>query len=76
MNTQVAGILELSVAERIQIVEEIWDSIAAEKEKFPLTDEIRTELDRRTQAYDESPDEGVTWSVLKERLTRSRRTMN
>ena len=28
MNTQVAEIFELSVAERIQIVEDIWDSIS------------------------------------------------
>lgn len=72
MSIQVAGILELSVAERIQIVEEIWDSIAADKVEFPLTDDIREELDRRMSAYETNPDDGVSWEALKGRLNGSR----
>jgi putative addiction module component (TIGR02574 family) len=30
---------ELSVAERIQLVQDLWDSIAAEPEALPVTDE-------------------------------------
>jgi putative addiction module component (TIGR02574 family) len=36
MSTKAADILELSVAERIQMVEDIWDSIAAVPEAVPL----------------------------------------
>ncbi|MFN4257876.1 MAG: addiction module protein [Gemmataceae bacterium] len=32
------GLDQLSVAERLALVEEIWDSIAAEVEKIPLTE--------------------------------------
>ena len=72
MSIDVANILELSVAERIQIVEDIWDSIAADNGKFLLTDDVRAELDSRMKAYEENPDDGVSWDVLKERLTKSR----
>ncbi len=42
---------ELTVEERLKLVEDIWDSIAAEQEKLPLTKEQRQQLDRRLEAY-------------------------
>ena len=42
---------ELTVEERLKLVEDIWDSIAAEQEKLPLTREQRKQLDRRLEAY-------------------------
>ncbi|HVF46651.1 MAG TPA: addiction module protein [Pyrinomonadaceae bacterium] len=72
MSTSVADILELSVAERIEIVEDIWNSIAADSEEPALADDIRAELDDRLKAYQNDPDAGVTWDELSERLTRSR----
>ena len=47
MNTQVAEILELSVAEKIQIVEDIWDSISQNPEQLPLSEAEKMELDKR-----------------------------
>ena len=40
----------LSIGERMQLVEDIWDSIAADQAALPLTDEQRIELDRRLDA--------------------------
>ena len=42
----------LSIDERMQLVEDIWDSIAADQAALPLTDEQRVELDRRLDAYE------------------------
>lgn len=42
----------LSIHERIQLVEDIWDSIAADQAVLPLTDEQKVELDRRLDAYE------------------------
>ena len=42
----------LSIGERMQLVEDIWDSIAADQAVLPLTDEQRVELDRRLDAYE------------------------
>ena len=41
-----ADVMSLSVPERIQFVEDLWDSIAELPEEVPLTDEQKTELDR------------------------------
>ena len=44
-------IQDLSLDERLQLVEDIWDSIAAEQGVLPVTPEQREELDRRLKAY-------------------------
>ena len=58
----------LPVSERIQIVEDLWDTIAAESESMKLTDAQRDELQRRLDRLDRSPDEGTEWSTLKARI--------
>ena len=63
-----ADILELSVPERIQLVEDIWDSIAELPESVPLTGEQKEELDRRLDAYHQNPDEGSPWDIVRERI--------
>ncbi len=42
----------LSIGERMQLVEDLWDSIAADQVALPLTDEQRVELDRRLDVYE------------------------
>jgi len=51
-------LLNLSVAERIRLVGDIWDSIAEDADALTLTDEERAELDRRLAAYSQDPDAG------------------
>ena len=59
---------KFSVAEKILIVEELWESIAADQEKVKLTDEQRDELDKRVADYHLSPDEGHSWRDVKNRI--------
>jgi putative addiction module component (TIGR02574 family) len=68
MNTQLSEILQLSVAERIQLVEDIWDSIAIVPEAISLTEEQTAELENRLEAYQANPGEGISWNDLKEKL--------
>ena len=62
----------LSIGERMQLVEDIWDSIAADQDASPLTDEQRVELDRRLDAYERDNIQGREASevvtTLKKRL--------
>jgi putative addiction module component (TIGR02574 family) len=62
------GIDQLSVAQRILLVEEIWDSIAAEAEDMPLTEPQRHDLAHRLGAYNDNPDAGSSWEDIKARL--------
>jgi putative addiction module component (TIGR02574 family) len=60
----------LPVAERIRLVEKVWDSIEAEPDEWPLTNEQREELDRRLEDYYANPHVGSPWSEVKYRLLR------
>ena len=42
----------LSIDERLRLVEDIWDSIAADQGALPLTDEQKAELDQRLDIYE------------------------
>ena len=61
-------ILRLSVSERIQLVQDIWDSIAEVPDSIPLTNEQKAELDRRLDAYHKDPNAGSPWSIVRERF--------
>jgi putative addiction module component (TIGR02574 family) len=57
-----------SVAERLQLLEDIWDGILEDEAVPPLSDAQRAEIDRRLEAYDANPDSGRPWSQVRERL--------
>jgi len=61
-------LLELSVYERIQMVEDLWDSIAAEQESIPVTDAQKQELRRRLDEHEADPDSAIPWTEVRERL--------
>jgi len=44
-----ADVLSLSIPERIQLVEDIWDTIAECPDEIRLSDEQKAELDRRLE---------------------------
>ena len=58
---------QLSVAERIQLVGDLWDSIAEEApdDAFPVSAELAAELDRRLAEADANPTAGVEWSEVR-----------
>jgi putative addiction module component (TIGR02574 family) len=43
---------ELSIPERIRLVEDLWDSIAEQEGALPLTPAQRAELDQRLDAFE------------------------
>jgi putative addiction module component (TIGR02574 family) len=66
------NVLSLSIPERIQLVEDIWDTIAEAPSELSLTDEQKAELDRRLDAYHKNPSEGSPWSLVRKRITGNR----
>ena len=61
--------MKLSVAERIQLVEDIWDSIAAEAPDIvALSPDKKTELHRRVAAHRVDPSTAVPWDEVRSKL--------
>ena len=58
----------LTVAERIQLAEDLWDSVAGTAEVLELTDAQRQELSRRLRAHRADPSVTIPWEVLRREL--------
>ena len=56
------------IAERMLLVQEIWDSIATEQHLFEMAETPKAELDRRIAAYDASSDESRSWEEIRHGL--------
>jgi len=69
--TDLQRLRALPVTERLQLVEDLWDSIAEEPGELRLTAAHLAELDRRLDALEEKPDKGTDWETLKERILAS-----
>ena len=68
MNPIDLDIAKLSVAERIQLAEDLWDSVSAETADLPLTEAQKAELDRRIADLERDPQAGESWEVVRERI--------
>ena len=62
--------LSLSDADRLQLLEEIWDSLAATPEAIPVTDAQRKELARRRRAHARKPSAAKSWEEVRAKLER------
>ena len=64
--------LDLSIPERIQLVEDIWDTIAAEANSIELAEEEKKIIDERLEAYHKNPELGSPWEDVYKRIARKR----
>lgn len=62
------NIRNLSVAERIRLVGEIWNSIAEDEGEIEITEAQWEEIERRLQRYRENPEIAIPWDVVKARI--------
>jgi len=64
---------KLSLAERIQLVEDLWDSIAQTSgESLPVPEWQKAELERRRQEYLRNPESAIPWSEVKRSILESK----
>jgi putative addiction module component (TIGR02574 family) len=66
-------LFQLSAAERLELVEELWDSIADEDSALQLTPEQREDLDRRLAEADADPTGGSSWEEVRKRIRQRKR---
>ena len=62
------NIRDLSVAERIQLVGEIWDSIAEDGGEIEITEAQWEEIERRLASYRVNPEIAIPWDAVRKRI--------
>jgi len=68
----VTDTLNLSIPERIQLVEDIWDTIVAETDSVELTEDEKKHIDERLANYHKNPHLGSPWKDVIGRITTRR----
>ena len=63
-----ADTLSLSIPERIQLVEDIWDTIASQAEGVELTADEKKLIEERLDAYHRDPQAGSPWNEVYQRI--------
>jgi len=68
MNQSPASIFDLSPSEKLQLVEDLWDDLAATPADIPIPDWQVEELDRRKANLNSNPASGLSWDEVKRRV--------
>ena len=68
MSKRDLDIASLTLDERLSLLEELWDSLAAVPEALPLTPAQRVELDRRLDDLDAEGPVGIPWDEVLSRI--------
>lgn len=74
MSQEIGSIFDLSLAEKLQLVEDLWDDIGTAPSSVPLHEWQKEELDARKLRWQAAPASGVSWEAVKQRI-RSRRAV-
>ncbi|MGL4550349.1 MAG: addiction module protein [Gemmataceae bacterium] len=62
------SVFDLSPAEKLQLVEDLWDDIAGTPDAVPVQDWQKEELARRKQNLQDNPGSALTWEEVKRRV--------
>jgi putative addiction module component (TIGR02574 family) len=63
-------IRELTPAERIELIELLWESFLDDPDSLPVTEEQRAELRRRLAEHERDPDAAKPWAEVRAELER------
>lgn len=68
MNVRLEELIQLPLSERLQLVEDLWESIAVDLEASPLPESLRTEMDARLAAYLADPSRSLSLEEVQRRM--------
>jgi putative addiction module component (TIGR02574 family) len=68
MNPASESVFDLSPSEKLQLVEDLWDDLAATPEHVPVHNWQVQELERRKANLSGNPASGLSWEEVKRRI--------
>ena len=71
MPTDVIELSRLSAAQKLRLIESIWDEPSSDSSAVPVEDWHKAELDRREADAATSPDAGSPWPEVRARINSS-----
>jgi putative addiction module component (TIGR02574 family) len=68
MDTNASSLFDLSPSEKLQLVEDLWDDLAATPSAVPVHQWQKEELARRKANLMNNPASGLSWDEVKRRV--------
>jgi putative addiction module component (TIGR02574 family) len=68
MRSEITSVFDLSPTEKLQLVEDLWDDLAATPEAVPVHEWQKEELARRKANLLQNPGSGLSWEEIKRRV--------
>jgi len=68
MDASIGSVFDLSAAEKLQLVEDLWDDLAARPEDVPVHDWQKEELARRKANLQNNPASALSWEEVQRRI--------
>ena len=68
MSPEVLSVFDLSPAEKMQLVEDLWDDLAADPELVPVHEWQKEELARRKANLLRNPASALSWEEVRQRV--------
>ena len=65
---KIPQVSQLTAAEKLLLVGELWDDLAANPTDVPVSSEQLAELDRRMEAYRCDPNRVTSWTAIQQRI--------
>ena len=65
MSQEIESVFDLSLAEKLQLVEDLWDDIGTAPDSVPLHEWQREELEARKARWQAAPASGLSWEAVK-----------
>lgn len=74
MSDLMASLVQLSPAEKLDLIGELWDDLSTRTENVPLTEAQKEELDRRKEHLQRDPSSALTWEEIVQRVKQKHAT--
>jgi putative addiction module component (TIGR02574 family) len=68
MDTNNRSVFDLSPAEKLQLVQDLWDDLASRPEDVPVPEWQKAELDKRLANLRTTAAPSATWEQVKQRI--------
>jgi len=68
MNVNSISLFDLSPSEKLQLVEDLWDDLAADPPAVPIHDWQKDELTRRKANLLRNPASGMSWDEVQKKV--------
>jgi putative addiction module component (TIGR02574 family) len=65
---RVPQVKEMSLAEKAQLYDELWQELERQFQQMPISEEMIADMDREMGEYRREPSKGSTWEQVRERI--------